>query len=107
MEPAAAQESSGTEPALARELARLRTIWRHGTIGRSARPDEVEPGTAPAKEQRAMTATAKKVYDGLTDHVSTDEERERIRRSLYRTDASALGTVLPAWRDRWTDAEIA
>jgi len=64
-------------------------------------------GTATAKERRAMTATAKKTYDGLTEHVSTDDERERIRHSLYRTDASALGTVAPAWRDRWTDAELA
>ena len=51
-----------------------------------------------------MTATAKKVYDGLTEHVSSEGERERIRRSLYRTDASALGSVVPAWRERWTDA---
>src|SRR5688572_13609947 len=53
-----------------------------------------------------MTATAKKVYDGLTEHVASDDEREQIRRSLYRTDASALGTILPSWRDRWTEAEI-
>jgi len=53
-----------------------------------------------------MTATAKKVYDGLTEHVSTDTERERIRQSLYRTDASAMGTIIPGWRERWTDAEI-
>lgn len=54
-----------------------------------------------------MTATAKKkVYDGLTDHVASSAERERIRQTLYRTDDSALGTVLPAWRDRWTDAEV-
>jgi len=53
-----------------------------------------------------MTATAKKVYDGLTEHVSSEDERERIRRSLYRTDASALGSVVPAWRERWTDAEV-
>src|SRR4051794_12099166 len=63
-------------------------------------------GTAPAKERRAMTATAKKVYDGLTEHVSNDGERERIRQSLYRTDASALATILPAWREHWTDTEI-
>ena len=53
-----------------------------------------------------MATTAKKVYDGLTEHVSSDDERERIRRSLYRTDASALGSVVPAWRERWTDAEV-
>lgn len=53
-----------------------------------------------------MTATAKKVYDGLTEHVASDGERERIRRSLYRTDASALATIVPSWRDRWTDAEV-
>jgi phytanoyl-CoA hydroxylase len=66
-----------------------------------------EAGTLTTKEQRAMTATAKKVYDGLTEHVSTDDERERIRQSLYRTDASALGNVLPSWHARWTDDEIA
>jgi len=54
-----------------------------------------------------MTATAKKVYDGLTDHVASEDERDRIRRSLYRTDDSAMGNVIPAWRDRWTDAEVA
>ena len=53
-----------------------------------------------------MTATAKKVYDGLTEHVSSDDDRERIRRSLYRTDESALANIIPAWRDRWTDAEV-
>jgi len=29
-----------------------------------------------------MTATARRVYDGLTEHVASDDERERIRRSL-------------------------
>jgi phytanoyl-CoA hydroxylase len=53
-----------------------------------------------------MTATAKKVYDGLTEHVSSDDERERIRRSLYRTDDSGLASIIPTWRDRWTDAEL-
>jgi hypothetical protein len=60
----------------------------------------------PQKERRAMTATAKKVYDGLTEHVSTDNERERIRHTLYRTDASALASIVPTWQDHWTDAEV-
>ena len=54
-----------------------------------------------------MTATAKKVYDGLTEHVSSGGERERIRQTLYRTDASAIGSIVPSWRDQWTDDEIA
>jgi hypothetical protein len=37
-----------------------------------------------------------KVYDGLTEYVATTEEAERIRRTLYRTDASVVATVLPA-----------
>lgn len=28
-----------------------------------------------------------KVYDGLTDCVASDEEAERVRRTLYRTEA--------------------
>src|SRR5690349_10696987 len=52
-------------------------------------------------------AAETKVYDGLTDHVSSDDERERIRRTLYRSDDSALGAVLPAFRSRWTDADLA
>jgi phytanoyl-CoA hydroxylase len=54
-----------------------------------------------------MAVTAKKVYDGLTEHVSSDDDRERIRQSLYRTDASAMGTIIPAWRDAWNEAEVA
>lgn len=53
-----------------------------------------------------MTATAKKVYDGLTEHVTPDQDRDRIRRTLYRTDDHALASILPAFRDRWTDAEV-
>ena len=30
-----------------------------------------------------------KVYDGLTEYVASAEEAERVRRTLYRTDASA------------------
>jgi phytanoyl-CoA hydroxylase len=52
-----------------------------------------------------MAATAKKAYDGLSEHVSSEDECERIRRTLYRTDASALATIVPAWRARWTEAE--
>ena len=29
-----------------------------------------------------------------------EQERERIRSTLYRTDASARGSVLPSWRAR-------
>src|SRR3954467_11662241 len=68
--------------------------------------DMLGNGTATAKERRAMTATAKKVYDGLTEHVSSDDERDRIRLSLYRSDESALATIAPTWRDQWTDAEV-
>ena len=54
-----------------------------------------------------MAVTAKKVYDGLTEHISSDDDRERIRRSLYRTDASTMGSIIPAWRNAWTEGEIA
>ncbi len=30
-----------------------------------------------------------KVYDGLTEYVASAEEAERVRRTLYGTDASA------------------
>jgi phytanoyl-CoA hydroxylase len=54
-----------------------------------------------------MTAAGTKVYDGLTDHVSSDAERERVRQTLYRSDDSAMGTVLPSSQARWTDADLA
>ena len=53
-----------------------------------------------------MTATAKKVYDGLSEHVTPEQDRERIRRTLYRTDAEAMGTVLPSWRAQFTDTDL-
>jgi phytanoyl-CoA hydroxylase len=55
----------------------------------------------------AMTATAKKVYDGLTTHVSSDDDRERIRQTLYRTDGAAMGSVLPEPVAAWTDEQLA
>jgi phytanoyl-CoA hydroxylase len=39
-----------------------------------------------------------KVYDGLTEYVASAAEAERVRRTLYRTDASARATVLPEFR---------
>jgi phytanoyl-CoA hydroxylase len=48
-----------------------------------------------------------KVYDGLTDYVGSAEEAERVRRTLYRTDASVRATVLPAYRGRLTPADVA
>ena len=53
-----------------------------------------------------MTATAKKVYDGLSEHVTPEQDRERIRRTLYRTDAEAMGSIIPSWRGQFTDAEL-
>ena len=53
-----------------------------------------------------MATTAKKVYDGLTEHVTPAEEAERIKRTLYRTDDSRLGTVLPEFRARWTEDDL-
>ena len=47
-----------------------------------------------------------KVYDGLTDYVASAEEAERVRRTLYRTDASAQATVLPAYRPRLEAADL-
>ena len=48
-----------------------------------------------------------KVYDGLTEYVASTEEAERIRRTLYRTDATARATVLPAYRERLEAADLA
>jgi phytanoyl-CoA hydroxylase len=48
-----------------------------------------------------------KVYDGLTEYVASAEEAERIRRTLYRTDATARATVLPAYRERLEAADLA
>ena len=47
-----------------------------------------------------------KVYDGLTEYVASAEEAERVRRTLYRTDASARATVLPAYRGRLEAADL-
>jgi phytanoyl-CoA hydroxylase len=42
---------------------------------------------------------------GLTDYVSPDDERERIRTTMYRTDSSALATIAPAYRPAWSDEQ--
>jgi phytanoyl-CoA hydroxylase len=47
-----------------------------------------------------------KVYDGLTDYVASAEEAERVRRTLYRTDASARATVLPEYRRRLEPSDL-
>ena len=39
-----------------------------------------------------------KVYDGLSEYVASDEEAERVRTTLYRTDGSAQATVLAGYR---------
>lgn len=53
-----------------------------------------------------MTVTPKKVYDGLTEYVAPDDERERIRRTLYRSDATALATIVPGYKARWDAADL-
>ena len=54
-----------------------------------------------------MTASPpKKVYDGLTEHVTADDEREHIRRTLYRQDETALGSVLPAYVPTWSEDQL-
>jgi len=53
-----------------------------------------------------MVTTAKKPYDGLTEHVTPAEQAERIKRTLYRTDDSQLGAILPDFRARWTDDDL-
>jgi len=47
-----------------------------------------------------------KVYDGLTDYVASAEEAERLRQTLYRTDASARATVLPVYRPHLEAADL-
>jgi phytanoyl-CoA hydroxylase len=53
----------------------------------------------------AVTVTPQPV--GLTDYVSPEAERERIRRTLYRVDASARAAIAPAFAPRWSPAELA
>ena len=53
-----------------------------------------------------MATTAKKVYDGLTEHVTPAEQAERIKRTLYRTDDSQLGSILPEFRARWSEDDL-
>ena len=48
-----------------------------------------------------------KVYEGLTEYVASTEEAERIRRTLYRTDATARATVLPAYPGRLEAVDLA
>ena len=47
-----------------------------------------------------------KVYDGLTDYVASTEEAERVRRTLYRTDAAARAAVLTAYRPRLEASDL-
>jgi phytanoyl-CoA hydroxylase len=47
-----------------------------------------------------------KVYDGLTEYVASVEEAERVRRTLYRTDASARATVLATYRAPLEPADL-
>jgi phytanoyl-CoA hydroxylase len=44
---------------------------------------------------------------GLTDYVSPEVERERIRTTLYRADASARGVVAAACSPTWSERELA
>ena len=47
-----------------------------------------------------------KVYDGLTEYVASADEAERIRRTLYRTDASARAVVLSSYRGHLQAADL-
>jgi hypothetical protein len=47
-----------------------------------------------------------KVYDGLTEYVASADEAEHVRRTLYRTDASARATVLPEFDARLEPADL-
>ncbi|MCC6174309.1 MAG: phytanoyl-CoA dioxygenase family protein [Chloroflexi bacterium] len=54
-----------------------------------------------------MAVTGKKVYDGLTDHVTAVDEAARIRQTLYRVDETARATIVPSFRARWTADDLA
>jgi hypothetical protein len=47
-----------------------------------------------------------KVYDGLTEYVASSEEAERVRRTLYRTDASARASVVAEFHARLEPADL-
>ena len=60
--------------------------------GLHARPDGRGLRRRPCA-LRAGRRRGVKVYDGLTEYVASTEEAERIRRTLYRTDATARATA--------------
>ena len=43
---------------------------------------------------------------GLTAYVSTETERDRIRRTMYRTDTVQQATILPGFRPQWTRSDV-
>jgi phytanoyl-CoA hydroxylase len=47
------------------------------------------------------------VYRGMTDHVTPAHEAERIRRTLYRTDAASRARVLPQYQERLAASDLA
>ena len=53
----------------------------------------------PATERRSKTGYS-------TDVVVGPAEAEVIRQSLYRTDAAALGRILPTFTERFSDADL-
>ena len=55
-----------------------------------------------AERDRAGTA----VYRGMTDHVTPPDEAERIRRTLYRTDAASCARVLPTYEERLSPLDL-
>ena len=43
---------------------------------------------------------------GLTGYVSPESERERIRRTMYRTDATERATIVPRFRPKWNRSDL-
>ena len=75
----------------------MRTLDAGETEARPVAPDT----------ERGEARTPAPVYNGATTFVTDDAEAARIRETLYRTDESALATIIPDFRPDLTQADIA
>lgn len=73
-------------------------------MGSRQRPRLADASLSVAREQ-IMAHGAAELVDGVTTYVSPDEERERIRTTLYRTGSDAVATTASAG-NTWTDAQL-
>ena len=43
---------------------------------------------------------------GLSDYVSPEAERDRVRKTMYRSDATFLATIVPSYRPSWARSDL-